>query len=298
LAVITTIISEAMKTFLSAAFTLPTTGNLLRSIPVMLLLVLASCTPKPPEVITIRGSNTFGEELAPKLIAEYKKDHAATTFDTEFKGSSYGFGALMVGKSDIAAASREATTNEVGLAKDRSIEMNDYVIGSYSVAVIVNAGSPLTSLKPEQVRDVFTGKVQNWKEVGGPDAPVHLYIRDPISGTYLGFQELAMDKKDYAQHPKTFTTYEGIVEAVAKDPAGIGYASIEDGKKAGIKAISIGTSAPTLAAVQKGEYPYARMLRLYTDKAKESPVAMDFIQFIRSDRGQKILTDMGFVPHS
>ena len=287
-----------MKTSLCAAWAFSTTGSLLRSIPVVLLLALASCSPKPPEVITIRGSNTFGEELAPKLIAEYKKDHAGTTFDTEFKGSSYGFGALMVDKCDIAAASREATTNEVGLAKDRAIEMNNYVIGSYSVAVILNAGNPLTSLKPEQVRDIFTGKVQNWKEVGGPDAPVHLYIRDPISGTYLGFQELAMDKKDYAQHPKTFTSYDEIVQAVAKDPTGIGYASIEDGKKTGIKAISIGSSAPTLAAVQKGEYPYARMIRLYTDKAKESPMAMEFIQFIRSDRGQKILTDMGFVPHS
>lgn len=287
-----------MKTSLRAALTLPTVESLLRSIPVVLLLALASCSPKPPEVITIRGSNTFGEELAPKLIAEYKKDHAATTFDTEFKGSSYGFGALMVGKCEIAAASREATTNEVGLAKDRAIEMNNYVIGSYSVAVILNAGNPLASLKPEQVRDIFTGKVQNWKDVGGPDAPVHLYIRDPISGTYLGFQELAMDKKDYAQHPKTFTSYDEIVQAVAKDPAGIGYASIEDGKKAGIKAISIGSSAPTLTAVQKGEYPYARIIRLYTDKAKENPTTMDFIQFIRSDRGQKILTDMGFVPHS
>ena len=281
-----------MKTSLRAAWTLLTTESLLRSIPVVLLLALASCSPKPPEVITIRGSNTFGEELAPKLIAEYKKDHAGTTFDTEFKGSSYGFGALMVDKCDIAAASREATTNEVGLAKDRAIEMNNYVIGSYSVAVILNASNPLTSLKPEQVRDIFTGKVQNWKDVGGPDAPVHLYIRDPISGTYLGFQELAMDKKDYAQHPKTFTSYDEIVQAVAKDPTGIGYASIEDGKKTGIKAISNGSSAPTLTAVQKGEYPYARMIRLYTDKAKESPMAMEFIQFIRSDRGQKILTDI------
>ena len=287
-----------MKTFLRAAWAFPTTENLLRSLSMILLLAVASCSPKPAEVIAIRGSNTFGEELAPKLIAEYKKGHSATTFDTEFKGSSYGFGALMVGKCDLAAASREATTNEVGLARDRSIEMNNYVIGSYSVAVILNAGNPLTSLKPEQVRDIFTGKVQNWKDVGGPDAPVHLYIRDPISGTYLGFQELAMDKKEYAQHPKTFTSYDAIVQAVAKDPAGIGYASIEDAKKAGIKAISIGTSAPTLAAVQKGQYPYARMLRLYTDKGRENPATMEFIQFIRSDRGQKILTDMGFVPHS
>lgn len=272
--------------------------RLFKKIPLVLVLAIASCSPKAPEVITIRGSNTFGEELAPKLVAEYKKDHPQLNFNTEFKGSPYGFGALMVGKCDIAAASREVTTNELSLAKDRDIEFNSYVIGSYSVAVILNAGNPLTDLKPEQVRDLFTGKIQNWKDVGGPDAPVHVCIRDPISGTYLGFQELAMDKKDYAQHPKTFTTYDAIVQAVAQDPSGIGYASIEDVKKAGIKAVSIGGSAPSLDTVQKGRYPYARMLRLYTVKGKEDPMAMEFIHFIQSDRGQKVIGDMGFVPHS
>jgi phosphate transport system substrate-binding protein len=275
----------------------PPAENLLRSFALILLLAIESCAPAPPEVLTIRGSNTFGEELAPKLLAEYKKDHPHLAFDTEFKGTSYGFGALMVDKSDIAAASRPVTANELSLAKDRSIDFNTYLIGSYSVAVVLNSGNPLATLTRNQVRDLFTGKIQNWKDVGGPDAPVHVYIRDPVSGTYLGFQELAMEKKEYAPHPKTFTSYEAIANAVAQDSDGIGYASIEDGKKSGIKAVSIEGAAPTIAAVQKGEYPYARVLRLYTNKAKESPAALEFIRFIQSDRGQKILTDMGFVPH-
>lgn len=287
-----------MKTSLRALWNCPALGKSLKNISLLLLLAMASCSPKPPETITIRGSNTFGEELAPKLVAEYKKDHPQLTFNNEFKGTPYGFGALMVDKCDIAAASREVSTNELDLAKDRSIEFNTYVIGSYSVAVIVNAGNSLADLKPDQVKDIFTGKIQNWKDVGGPDAPVHLCIRDPISGTYLGFQELAMDKINYAQHPKTFTSYDAIVQAVAQDPAGIGYASIEDVKKPGIKALSIGGLAPTLEGVQKGKYPYSRMLRLYTNKAKENPIAMEFIRFIQSARGQKVIADMGFVPHS
>jgi phosphate transport system substrate-binding protein len=288
-----------MKISLRTLRTSPAIASLLKNVALILALAVASCShKKAPEVITIRGSNTFGEELAPKLVAEYKKDHPQITFDNEFKGTPYGFGALMVDKCDIAAASRDVSTNELSLAKDRDIEFNNYVIGSYSVAVIVNAGNALTGLKPEQVRDIFTGKIQNWKDVGGPDAPVHLYIRDPISGTYLGFQELAMEKKEYAQHPKTFTSYDGIVQAVAQDPAGIGYASIEDVKKTGIKAVAIGGAAPTLEAVQKGQYPYSRTVRLYTNKAKENPVAMEFIHFIQSARGQKIIGDMGFVPHS
>src|SRR6185503_21143279 len=187
----------------------------LRSLLLIVVVAVASCSPPAPEKITIRGSNTFGEELAPRLIAEYKKDHPQVAFDTEYKGTPYGFGALMVDKCDIAAASREINTNEVSLAKDRDIDFNTYVVGTYSVAVILNVNSALTNLTLQQVRDLFAGKVQNWKEVGGPDAPVHLYIRDPISGTYLGFQELAMGKAPYATNgTKMFKSYAEIVQAV------------------------------------------------------------------------------------
>ena len=98
------------------------------------------------------------------------------------------------------------------------------------VAVVVNAANPVANLTRDQVRDLFTGTVQNWKDVGGPDAPVHLYIRHPISGTYLGFRELAMENKPYALEVKTYTNYTEIVQAVAQDPDGLGYATMMPGR--------------------------------------------------------------------
>ena len=260
----------------------------------VLSVVVAGC--QKPEKIIIRGSNTFGEELAPQLIAEYRKEHPTVVFDTEYKGTTYGMGALMVERCDIAAASRPVSTNEVQLAKDRDIAFNDYVIGAYSVAVIVNAGSPIGNLTRDQVRDIFTGAVINWKEVGGPDAPIHLCSRDEISGTHLGFRELAMENKPYALGLKAFTNYLGIIQKVAQDANGIGYASIDLVSKDGIKAVSIEGVAPTIAAVNGVQYPYARVLHLYTDTKKESPTTRDFVQFVQSKRGQEILTQMGFVP--
>ena len=246
--------------------------------------------------LVIRGSNTLGEELAPRLIAEYKKTHADLEFDLEFKGTVYGVGALMAERCDLAAASRELTTNEVALAKDREIEFNDYVVGSYSVAVIVNPGNPVANLTREQVRDIFTGKIQNWKDVGGPDAPINLCIRDQISGTHLGFQELAMDKKSYPVGAKPFASYEKLVEAVIKEPNSIGYSSIELAEKPNIKGVAISGATPTLETVKKGQYPYFRVLRLFTDKKKEATAAKEFAQFVQSAAGQKILVDVGFVP--
>jgi phosphate transport system substrate-binding protein len=270
-------------------------------------LVVAGCparkeAPEPPAArrtegkVIIKGSNTIGEELAPRLIAEYKKEHSTADFQIEPKATMYGLAALRVGQCDIAAASREALKEELELAHGLGIELNEYIIGAYSVAVVVNAGNPVADLKREQVRDIFTGAIQNWKNVGGPDAPIHLYIRDPISGTYLGFQELAVENKPYASGSKMSTNYAGIVQAVAQDPNGIGYSSIALAKNAGVKAVSIGGVAPSAESVNKGQYPYARMLRLYTNKTKEPPTARDFIKFVQSPRGQEVLAQAGFVP--
>jgi phosphate transport system substrate-binding protein len=248
--------------------------------------------------IVIRGSNTVGEELTPHLIAEYKKDHPTAAFDLESKGTSYGLGARMGGFCDIAGASRLPLKEELEVARFRSVQLNDYVIGAYSVAVVVNAANSVTNLTQDQVRDIFTGVIQNWKDVGGPDAPIHLFIRDPISGTYIGFKELAMGSKPYFSEQNLFTNYTGIVEAVARDANGIGYAGFNLTHQAGVKAVSIDSIEPAVDAVNQGKYPYARTLHLYTNKAKERAAAVDFIQFIQSPRGQEVLTQMGYVPRS
>ena len=266
--------------------------------PILLAGLFAGCSGGKVEKVVILGSNTIGEELAPRLVAEYKKEHPGVAFEMEFKGTTYGLGALMVGRCDIAAASREATLNEIELGRAREIHLNDHVIGAYDVAVVVNAANPITNLTRDQVRDLFTGTVKNWKELGGPDAPISLNIRHPISGTYLGFRELAMENKPYALEAKTFTNYTGIVQAVAQDPNAIGYATLVLSSKPGVKAVSIGGVAPAAATVSKGQYPYARFLRLYTDKASESPATRSFVDFIQSKRGQEILSEMGFIPHS
>jgi phosphate transport system substrate-binding protein len=248
--------------------------------------------------IVIKGSNTVGEELAPRLVAEFKKDHPNAKFDLESKGTGTGFSGLVSGACDIAAASRPIDPGEQELAQTRGIQMNEHAIGAYSVAVVVNAANPVASLTTDQVRDLFTGKVQNWKDVGGPDTPVHLFIRDPVSGTHKGFAELAMGNKPYAaDNLSKFTDYAQIVEAVGKDAGGIGYASFQLAAKSGAKPVSIGGLAPVAASVNDGKYPYARVLHLYTNKAAEPADARAFIEFVMSARGQAVLDEMGFVPH-
>ncbi len=298
---------HAMKTALHDKWFNPTTRHLLRNASLILIgIVVAGCPGSKPTSgtapsgkITIRGSNTIGEELAPQLIAAYQKNHPAITFDLESKGTGYGFGALMGGFCDIAGASRLPFKEELEMARYRNVEYTDHVIGAYSVAVIVNAANPIDNLTRAQVRDLFTGVIQNWKDVGGPDAPVHLFIRDPVSGTHLGFKELAMENKPYAETPSLvmFTNYERIADAVAGDRNGIGYSSIEHEYVADVKPVSIGGVQPSAVDVDKGAYPYARILHLYTSKGHETQEALDFIQFVLSPQGQAVLTRTGYTPH-
>ena len=276
-----------------------------RSVSVFLLgVVIAGCSPNQetppsatPNKVVIKGSNTVGEELAPRLIAEYKKEHPQVSIELETKGSGSGFWGLIADVCDIAAASRTMVKEEQEQAQVHGMQLEDNIIGSYSVAVIVNAGNPVGDLTREQARGLFTGTIQNWKEVGGPDAPVHLFIRDPVSGTYLGFRELAMEDKPYATNTTALTNYAGIVEAVARDASGIGYASLQSAAKSGVKAVSIGGVPAAAPAVKEGKYPFARVLHLFTKKASETPLTHDFIEFVQSSRGQAILDQMGLVPN-
>lgn len=280
-----------MKPFLKNTTTAPAT-----KLAVAAGIFLGVFTASAQDKITIRGSNTIGEELAPRLIAEYKKTHANVSFDLEFKGTSYGIGALMGGYCDIAGASKAVAREQQEIAQLRGVQFKEYLLGAYTVSILVNAENPVSNLTSNQVQALFTGKIKNWKDVGGPDAPVHLYIRDPVSGTYIGFKELAMNNQDYDQHVQLFTNYLGIADAVAKDPNGLGYGGLDLAQHAGTKAVSVDGVAPSAATVNGNKYPYVRALRFYTDAGKEPAKAKEFVDFVLSPGGQQILTQMGYAP--
>lgn len=245
--------------------------------------------------ITIKGSNTFGEELGPALIAEFLKARPDAEIALESKGSASGFAALFAGECDIAASSRSVNEDERRLADSRKQRLRNYTIGYYGVAVIVHADNPVHRLTDRQVRDLFTGAVKNWKQLGGPDTPVNLYIRDPVSGTYLGFQELAMKGQPYAKKARMFKSYQEIAEAVRSDPSGVGYVDMALARGKELRMVSVNNVLPTVKSVNEGDYPYARQLRLYTLRGRETPLARTFIQYVRSPAGQKVLVRLGYI---
>lgn len=257
--------------------------------------LLGSILSSHAQKIVIKGSNTFGEELGPRLIEVYTKARPEVTFELEHKGTTSGILGLLDGECDIAAASRPAIEDEERLARSRKIELSHYVIGYYGASVIINAANHVRNLSDAQVRDIFSGKIANWKDLGGDDAPIHLYIRDAISGVYLGFQELAMERRPYAEAARPYRSYGEIANAVNTDPLGIGYTGINIELRDKIKVVSINGQLATPDAITNGTYPYARELRFYVNKPRLSDAGKEFIRFVKSGNGQSILASLGFV---
>lgn len=248
--------------------------------------------------ITIKGSNTFGEELGPRLFEVFRQDHPEVRFELTTEGTGGGMLALLSGECDLAAASRVASEDEIRMARARDIRLRSHFIGSYGVSVIVNEANPLRGLSMTQIRDIFTGDITNWSEVDGPDADINVYIRDPVSGTYLGFQELAMEYKPYVETAEQFLSYPKITEAVKADPHGIGYTGMTLVPEEGVRALLVNGIPGNVMSVNERMYPYARGLRLYSLRGEETPEIWSFIRFVRGREGQRVLHENGFVPRA
>jgi phosphate transport system substrate-binding protein len=246
--------------------------------------------------IIIKGSNTFGEELGPALVEAYRARHPAVEFELESKGTTSGLGALLDGACDIATASRMATEDERRAARSRNIRLKVHTVGYYGVAVIVHETNPLGGLSSQQVRDLFTGRIKNWKDVGGENRPVVLCIRAPESGTHLGFRELAMENKPYPESAQTFTTYQDLARYVAEHPDAIGYSEGQAWSGLAVKRLHINGFPLNEVSVNEGLYPYARLIRFYTRADRESAPARAFIRFTQSKSGQDLLESRGYIP--
>ena len=147
---------------------------------------------------------------------------------------------------------------------------------------------------------IFTGRIRNWKQIGGPDAPITLYSRENSSGTYEFFKEHVLDGRDFAASAQTMPGTAAVVEAVARDKNGIGYGGAAYGKGAKPLAIQKDERSPAIepneATVAKGTYPIWRYLFIYVNPAVAQGDIAAYLNWIRSDDGQRVVKDVGYFP--
>ncbi len=243
--------------------------------------------------INIVGSTTvlpIAQACAEKFMDLYPE------IDVSVKGGGSGVGisALIDGTCDIADASRPMKPSEVKRAKAKGINPVAHVIARDGIAVVVHPSNPVSALTIDQIKDIYVGKIKNWKELGGKDMKIIVISRDSSSGTYEVFEHLVLKGAKVRKDALLMASNKAVAMAVAKTPGAIGYVGLGYLSKS-LKALKVDGAYPTLETVRDGLYKLSRPLFMYTN-GKPKGVIKEFIDFVLSPEGQKIVKEQGFVP--
>ncbi len=244
--------------------------------------------------------------LALAWAEAYHELHPEVSISVTGGGSGTGIAALINGSTDIANASRAMRAEELREAERRGITPVGHTVALDAIAVVINPENPVRELSIPQISDIYTGRITNWQEVGGEDRPIILASRESNSGTYLYFLEHVVRRNDpnntalFSPEALLLPSSEIIGLEVARNPNaigydGLGYVTPEQ------KTVRVGVSsagpfvAPTLDTVNDGSYPIARPLYMYT-RGEPTGAIKDYLDWIMSEDGQRIVADLGFVP--
>jgi len=250
--------------------------------------------------ISVIGSDTM-LILAQKWAEVYHGQHAETKIQVNGGGSGIGFAALQNQTTDLCDASRSAKSGEIAnCIKAFGKRPTEYKVALDGLSVYVNADNGIKELTVAQVGDIFTGKLKNWKDVGGPDLPITLYSRENSSGSYEFFKSKVLNGSDFAASAQTMQGTAAIIQAVAKDKGGIGYGGAGYGAGAKHLAIKRDDSSPAIDPTEENvvshAYPIWRYLYIYVNPALDRGEIASYLNWIRSDAGQKIVKDVGYFP--
>ncbi len=250
--------------------------------------------------ITVKGSDTM-VILGQKWAELYMKNNPDQVVQVTGGGSGTGVAALLNGTTDICNASRSMKPKEVAkFVKTFKTKPHEYRMCLDGLSVYVSASNPIQSLSVNQLDDIFTAKITNWKEVGGPDMPISLYGRENSSGTYEFFKEHVLKKKDFAAATKTMPGTAAVIQGVAKDKNAIGYGGIAYAE--GVRAVKVSATEndeavePTEENVVSGRYPISRYLFYYVAPSIDTGAVKEYIDWCLSDEGQAVVKNVGYFP--
>jgi len=250
--------------------------------------------------ITVKGSDTL-VILAQKWAEVYMSKHPETKIQVSGGGSGVGFAALQNQQTDLCDASRKIKSTEIAnCIKAFGKRPTEYKVALDGLSVYVHESNSIKELSLEQLERIFTGKVKNWKDVGGNDAPITVYSRENSSGTYEFFKEHVLKGKDFAASAQTMPGTSALVQAVSKDNSGIGYGGGAYAK--GTKALKIKKDdaspaiEPTEENVVNNTYPIWRYLFVYVNPNLDKGEVAAYLTWIRGADGQKLVKEVGYYP--
>ena len=279
----------------------------------LLSILLISCSSSstdtssdsPAQYIENKGSDTI-VNLALAWAETYQAEFPDVRISVTGGGSGTGIAALINGTVDIANASRKIKDEELTEAQSKGVDPLEHIIARDAIAVIVNPENPVNELTLQQIADIYSGKITNWREVGGEDRPIVKLSRETNSGTHVYFLETVLrlgDKENktlFSTDTLLLPSSEGIIAEVRQNPNAIGYDGLgyvpDDLKMIAIAKETGGTYVlPAIATVNDKTYPIARDLYMYTN-GEPTGAVKEYLDWILSPEAQEIVAKLGFVP--
>lgn len=268
---------------------------------------LAACSRQSQQAssIQIKGSDTMvnlGQAWAEAFMQTHPKVSVAVTGG----GSGTGIAALLSNTCDIAELSRELKPEEIAMAKQKGFEPKQITVALDGLAVVVHPANPISQLTMEQLAAVFSGAVTNWKEIGGADLAIVVLSREVNSGTHVYFKEHVLRRNqkesqvEFAANALMLSSSQAIADEVDQNPGaigyyGMGYISPREKALAIAKDADSAFIQPTIENVLSNAYPISRPL-LMVSRGQPLGLVADFLNFVLSPEGQKIVIKIDFVP--
>jgi phosphate transport system substrate-binding protein len=260
-------------------------------------------TPTSAQIIENKGSDTL-VNLALAWAEAYMQLHPEVRLSVTGGGSGTGIAAMINGTVDIANASREMKAEEIAAAQANGITPVEHTVAQDAIAVVVNPANTVRELTLQQISDIYTGRIRNWREVGGENRPIVLLSRESNSGTYVYFLENVVrlgQKSTLLFSPDTLLmpSSEGISAEVRQNPNaigydGLGYVTSDQQVLAVAKDRDSPYVLPAAETVNDGSYPISRPLYMYTAGEPTGHIR-DYLDWIVG-AGQTLVTQLGFVP--
>ena len=261
-------------------------------------LLLTGCgqnnDPQPdPQPSGLTGSvatdgSTSMQKVINTLGEAFMNENKGITFTYNPTGSGSGIKAVQEGRCDIGLSSRALK------AEEKEAGLKETVLAYDGIAIIVNPENPVSDLTLEQIAEIYTGRITNWKDLGGNDAEIVLIGREAGSGTRDGFETIT-GTTDACQYRQELTSTGDVITTVAQNPDAIGYASLASIKDT-VKALSVGGIVPTEDSVKDGSYAIQRPFVLVTVEGRGlSECAQKFFEYITSSEAASLISAAGAV---
>lgn len=242
--------------------------------------------------LRVEGSTTV-LPIAQLAAEEFMNARPDVTISIQGGGSGVGVASLMDGTCDIADASRAMKDDEIKKAVAKGVTPVAHVVAMDGIAVILHPSNKITNLTIDQIRKIYTGKISNWKEVGGEDKKIVVLSRDSASGTFEAFASLALGGEKVRKDALMNASNQAIATTVEKTPGAIGYvgAGYISNK---VKAVTVESVVCIKKNILTKAYPLSRPLFMYTNGKPRGGVK-EFIDFILSKEGQALVEEAGYV---